>query len=80
MKKNSVLKYTTKFINKFFRLKVYGVDNRGKKINKLVGVAGLIALIGEELINKFIDRARKAGQDKCVCKLRRGLVVTLYCK
>lgn len=82
MKKNStsVLAYTTKFINANFRLKVFGFDNEGNKINKLVGVSGLIKLIGEELINKFIGRALKAGLDKCICKLRRGLVVTLYVK
>lgn len=80
MKKSSILKYTSKFINKNFRLKVYGVDGEGNRINKLVGVAGLIALIGIELLNKFIDRALKAGLDKCVCKLRRGLQVSLYNK
>ena len=80
MKKSSILKYTSKFINKNFRLKVYGLDNEGNRINKLVGVAGLIALIGIELLNKFIDCALKAGLDKCVCKLRRGLQVSLYNK
>ncbi len=80
MKKSSILKYTSKFINRNFRLKVYGLDNEGNRINKLVGVSGLIALIGIELINKFIDRALKAGLDKCVCKLRRGLQVSLYNK
>lgn len=80
MKKSSILKYTSKFINKNFRLKVYGLDNEGNRINKLVGVAGLIALIGIELLNKFIDRALKAGLDKRVCKLRRGLQVSLYNK
>lgn len=80
MKKSVILKYTSKFINKNFRLKVYGVDAEGNRINKLVGVAGLIALIGVELLNKFLDRALNAGLDKCVCKLRRGLAVTLYSK
>ena len=80
MKKSSILKYTSKFINRNFRLKVYGLDNEGNRINKLVGVSGLIALIGIELINKFIDRALKAGLDKCACKLRRGLQVSLYNK
>ena len=56
------------------------MDGEGNRINKLVGVAGLIALIGIELLNKFIDRALKAGLDKCVCKLRRGLQVSLYNK
>ncbi len=80
MKTKDILKYTSKFINRNFRIKVYGVDSMGNKINKLVGVAGILSLIGAELLNKFIDRALKAGLDKCVCKLRRGLQVSLYIK
>ena len=77
---NKNLKYTKRFINSNFRMKVYGFDENGKRINKLVGVAGLIALISIEFINKFIDRALKAGLDKVVCKLRRGLQVSFYSK
>lgn len=80
MKANKILNYTKTFINKNFRLKVYGVDSEGNRVNKLVGVAGLIALIGIELLNKFIDRALNAGLDKVVCKLRRGLQVSFYIK
>ena len=78
--KAAVLEFTTKFINSNFRLKVFGRDENGKKINTLVGVSGLMKLIGAELINKFVKRAIKAGLDACVCKLRRGLIVTLYSK
>lgn len=78
--KKGILNYTKTFINRNFRMKVYGVDENGSRINKLVGVAGLIALIGVELLNKFLDRALKAGLDKCVCKLRRGLQVSFYNK
>lgn len=80
MKKNSILRFTKSFINRNFRIKVYGLDAEGNRINKLVGVAGIIALIGIDLLNKFIDRALNAGLDKCVCKLRRGLQVSFYCK
>lgn len=82
MKKSnkSVLEFTTKFINQNFRIKVFGRDENGKKINTLVGVSGILKLIGEELFNKFIKRALKAGLDACRCALRRGLVVTLYAK
>lgn len=80
MKKNSILKYTKSFINRNFRIKVYGTDNDGHKVNKLVGVAGLIALIGVDFANKFIERAVNCMFDKCVCKLRRGLQVSLYCR
>lgn len=74
------MNYTSKYINRNFRIKVYGVDENGKRINKLVGVSGIIALIGVELLNKFIGRFLKAKLDKVVNKLRRGLKVTLYAK
>ena len=36
--------HTSKFINKNFRIKVSGIDNEGNRINKLVGVSGLLNL------------------------------------
>ena len=78
MKKVNVNGFTTKFINQNFRIKVYGRDENGKRINSLFGVSGIIAMIGEELFFKFIRRALDSMQDVCVCKLRRGLVVSLY--
>lgn len=81
MKKNkNQLNYTTSWINENFRIKVYGRDEQGKRINTLLGVSGIIALIGIELFNKFIERAIKCMEDVCVCKLRRGLQVSLYVK
>ena len=80
MKKNSVLNYTKSCINRNFRIKVYGVDSAGNKVNKLVGVAGIIALVGVEMLNKLLKRAFNCLLDKCVCKLRRGLQVSFYVK
>ncbi|MCC8175471.1 MAG: ribosomal large subunit pseudouridine synthase B [Bacteroidales bacterium] len=76
------LDYTSKSINLNFRIKVSGVDDQGRKINKLVGVSGLIALIGEDiaLINRLLKRAFNCLKDACICKLRRGLKVTFYNK
>ena len=79
-KKEKKLSYTTSWINENFRIKVYGRDEQGKRINTLLGVSGIIALIGIELFNKFIERAIKCMEDVCVCKLRRGLQVSLYVK
>ena len=77
-KQNST--FSTEFINKNFRIKVYGRDENGKKINTLMGVSGIIRLIGSELFYKFVERAFDCMQDSCACKLRRGLKVTLYVK
>lgn len=72
--------YTTAEINLNFRIKVYGVDEQGNKLNTLVGVSGLINLIGEELAGKFVDKAFGRGLDKFICKLRRGIQITFYGK
>lgn len=73
-------KYDTTEINRNFRIKVSGFNAEGNKINTLVGVWGLQNLIGVELFNKFIDRAFASTDDKTVCKLRRGLMVSFYVK
>ena len=79
-KNKNVKRFTSKFINQNFRIKVFGRDENGKKINTLVGVSGIIRLIGEELFYKFVQRALDCMLDVCVCKLRRGLQVSLYVK
>lgn len=72
------LRHSTREINRDFKIKVYGCTDEGVKVDKLVGVSGLIFLIGIEQANKQIERAYRSRQDKCVCKLRRGLKVTYY--
>jgi hypothetical protein len=72
--------FTSKFINQNFRIKVFGHDEFGRKINTLMGVSGIVAMIGEELFYKFVQRALDCMMDVCHCKLRRGLVVSLYVK
>lgn len=77
---NTGLAYSTKEINRNFKIKVAGYNNDTKKLNTLVGVSGLVKLIGIELANKFFKRAfeNQYWEDKTVCKLRRGLKVTFY--
>ena len=72
--------FSTRFINQNFRIKVFGFDENGKKINTLMGVSGIIKLIVETLFFKFVQRALDCMRDVCVCKLRRGLQVSLYVK
>ena len=78
--KKETKQFSSKFINANFRIKVFGYDEAGKKINTLMGVSGIIRLMGEELFFKFIQRALDCMKDVCVCKLRRGLQVSLYVK
>lgn len=71
------LLYTTKEINRNFRIKINGIVD-GKKINTLVGVSGLIKLVGVEIANKLLRRAFRCVKDAEHCKLRRGLKISFY--
>lgn len=74
------LAYSTREINRNFRVKVSGVDGEGNKVHKLVGVSGAIDLIGVEMFNKLLKRAFNNVEDVCVCKLRRGIKFSFYIK
>lgn len=77
----SVLAYSTSEINRNYRIKVYGLDKNGNKVNKLVGVSGLLKLVGDiALVNRLLKRAFGCLLDACICKLRRGLKITFYGK
>lgn len=71
------LEYTTTEINRNYKIKVYGYVD-GIKINKLVGVRGLIQLIGVEMTNKMLRRAFRCMDDVQVCKLCRGIKISFY--
>ena len=71
----------TTTINRNFRIKVNGYVN-GQKINKLVGVKGLLEILGgswDKLV-KFVLRAFNSLMDKCACKIYGGATVTFYAK
>lgn len=70
--------YTTREINSNFKIKFYGTDSTGRKVNKLVGVRGLLQELGEELAQTLTDAAFNSMGDKFERKLRRGLKVTFY--
>lgn len=73
------LQFTTRLINMNFKIKVYGTDENGNKVNKLVGVSGLIKLINDiKLVNKMLTKAFGTMLDKFVQKLRRGLQISFY--
>lgn len=74
----AALKYTTREINHNYKIKISGVY-QGQKISTLVGVSGLVRMVGDvDLINRLLNRAFSCMDDKCICKLRRGLVVSFY--
>lgn len=74
----NTLNYTTREINKNFKVKVSG-NYEGRKINTLVGVAGLTKIVNDiELTNRLLDRAFNSMDDVCVCKLRRGVKISFY--
>ncbi len=72
--------YTSKKINRDWRIKVSGTAEDGTKLHTLMGVSGITNLIGEEFLEKFLDRAYACLEDACTCKLRRGITVTFYSK
>ena len=73
------LNYKVRDINRNFKIKVSGVIDE-KKINTLVGVSGLLRMVDDvELTNRLLDRAFNSREDRCICKLRRGLRIGFYC-
>lgn len=74
----ATLKYTTREINGNYKIKVSGLFD-SKKVNTLVGVSGFLKMVDDvELCNRLLDRAFRSMDDKCVCKLRRGLKISFY--
>lgn len=73
-----MLRYTTTEINNNFKIKAYGTFE-GQKVNILVGVSGYLKMVGDvKLAERLLDRAFNCPEDKCVCKLRRGIKFTFY--
>ncbi len=77
---------TTSTINANFKIKINGLVN-GKKVNSLFGVSGAMRILEETktydedqemLFHKLLNRAFNSMDDKCVCKLRRGIRISFY--
>lgn len=58
-----------------FRVKVYG-----QGLNTLAGLPLLLSLLDEDLLVRLLSRIIRKGTDREVCKLRRGLKITIYVK
>lgn len=75
----STKNYTKTEINRDWLIKVNGIVN-GVKVNVLVGVRGLLAILGGswERLQKLVRRAYASLTDKCECKVYNGPRVTFY--
>ena len=71
------LNYSPKQIVKDYIIKVYGWMN-GERLNKAVGVTGLVELIGYERANKMLNRAYACTGDVQRCKVYGGLQISFY--
>lgn len=71
------LNYSPKQIVKDYIIKVYGWLN-GERLNKAVGVYGLVELIGYERANKMLTRAYACEGDVQRCKVYGGLQISFY--
>ena len=67
MKKNSILKYTKSFINRNFRLKVYGFDNEGNTVEQVCHTAQEQGALTDD--HSVLDLA---GQDVITDKAQAG--------
>ena len=73
-----MLHYTSKIVNRNFKIKISGIMN-GEKINTLVGMTGFLSYVNDEsLADRLLDRAFNCPDDRCVCKLRRGIKISFY--
>ena len=73
------MKYSVSEINRDWLINVERREEGRRIERRLVGVRGLVEAVGLYLANKFINRAYNAtNSDVCVCKLRRGVVVSFY--
>ena len=74
----TMIHYTSKEVNRNFKIKVSGMVNN-ERINTLVGFSGFLNYVNnEELAMRLLDRAFNSMGDKCVCKLRRGIMISFY--
>lgn len=74
-----MLTYTSTQINSNFKI-VVNYYEEGRRIRSLVGVKGLRRAVNDDaLCSRLLDRAFRCREDKCVCKLRRGLQLSFYC-
>lgn len=71
------LNYKPKQIVRDYLIKVYGWMN-GVRLNKLLGVYGLVELVGYERANKMLERAYACTGDVQRCKVYGGVQISFY--
>lgn len=69
---------TTKYFNRNYLAKVYGVNENGERINTLVSLTKFREMFGE-FADKFIENFANSGLDSKKFKLRsKTYYVTIY--
>lgn len=64
-----------KYINRNFRIRLYGKNERGIFVDRLLGVSGLCKTISERNLKKCITKILKSDSDKLRIKIYNGYTI-----
>lgn len=64
-----------KYINHNFRIRLYGKNERGVFVDRLLGVSGLCEAISEHNLKKCITRLIKLDREKLRIKIYNGYTI-----
>ena len=64
-----------KYINRNFRIRLYGKNGRGIFVDRLLGVSGLCKTISERNLKKCIAKILKSDSDKLRIKIYNGYTI-----
>lgn len=64
-----------KYINRNFRIRLYGKNERGIFVDRLLGVSGLCKAVSERNLKKCIAKLIKSDSDKLRIKIYNGYTI-----
>lgn len=64
-----------KYINHNFRIRLYGKNERGVFVDRLLGVSGLCKAISERNLKKCIAKLTKSDRNKLRIKIYNGYTI-----
>lgn len=71
---------TIKYINRNFRIRIYGKSPNNGYIDRLVGISGFTALLSDYWAIKCIKAALKSQKSKIRIKIYNSYTITFYQK